>query len=143
MMKISDPIIFGHCVKVFFKDAFEKHGAVLEQLGANPNDGLGSVLAAVEKKLPEDQAAAIVADFDACYEERPWLAMVNSDKGITNLVRALTTLVCVCEPKIDSCVGQLRSTFRPMSLSTHPCPSSFVILERCGTSLVSSRIPNA
>ena len=85
MMKISDPIIFGHCVKVFFKDAFAKHGAVLEEIGANPNDGLGSVLNVVESKLPAAQAETIKADFDACYDTRPWLAMVNSDKGITNL----------------------------------------------------------
>ena len=86
MMKVSDPILFGHAVKVFFKDAFAKHGQVLEEIGANPNNGLGAVYEALEK-LPEDQAAAIKSDFEACYEERPWLAMVNSDKGITNLVR--------------------------------------------------------
>ena len=66
MMKVSDPILFGHCVKVFFKDAFDKHAAVLEEIGANPNNGLGSVLDSIEKKLPADQAAAIKADFDAC-----------------------------------------------------------------------------
>eukprot|EP00547_Thalassionema_nitzschioides_P005681 CAMPEP_0194217748 /NCGR_PEP_ID=MMETSP0156-20130528/22186_1 /TAXON_ID=33649 /ORGANISM="Thalassionema nitzschioides, Strain L26-B" /LENGTH=759 /DNA_ID=CAMNT_0038946873 /DNA_START=186 /DNA_END=2461 /DNA_ORIENTATION=+ len=85
MMKISDPIMFGHCVKVFFKDAFEKHADVLKEIGANPNNGLGAVLDSVNNKLPADQATAIVADFDACYEERPWLAMVDSDRGITNL----------------------------------------------------------
>ena len=87
MMKISDPIMFGHCVKVFYKDAFDKHGALLEEIGANPNNGLGAVLKKVEKKLPEDKAKEVLADFEACYEDRPWLAMVNSDKGITNLVR--------------------------------------------------------
>jgi isocitrate dehydrogenase len=85
MMKISDPIMFGHCVKVFFQAAFDKHGKVLEEIGANPNNGLGSVLNAVQKKLPEDEAAQILADFEACYEDRPWLAMVDSDRGITNL----------------------------------------------------------
>jgi isocitrate dehydrogenase len=85
-MKISDPIMFGHCVRVFYKDAFEKHGALLEEIGANPNNGLGAVLDKV-KKLPKDKSAEVLADFDACYENRPWLAMVNSDKGITNLVR--------------------------------------------------------
>lgn len=84
MMKISDPIIFGHCVTVFFKDAFTKHAAALAQCKANPNNGLGSVLESVDT-LPEAQAAAIRADFEACYEGRPWLAMVNSSKGITNL----------------------------------------------------------
>ena len=89
MMKISDPIIFGHCVKVFFKDAFTKHAAVLEEIGANPNNGVGSVLESIESKLPEAQAAEIKKDFMAVLEadegDRPWLAMVNSDKGITNL----------------------------------------------------------
>jgi isocitrate dehydrogenase len=86
MMKISDPIMFGHCVRVFFKDAFEKHAEVLEEIGVNPNNGYGAVLAKVEAELPEDKAAEILKDFEACYEDRPWLAMVNSDKGITNLV---------------------------------------------------------
>jgi isocitrate dehydrogenase len=86
MMKISDPIMFGHCVRVFYKDAFEKHGGLLEEIGANPNNGLGAILDKV-KKLPEAKSKEVLADFDACYENRPWLAMVNSDKGITNLVR--------------------------------------------------------
>jgi isocitrate dehydrogenase len=85
MMKVSDPVMFGHCVKVFFKDAFEKHQAVLDEIGANPNNGLGSVLDSVKDKLPADQAESIMADFEACYEDRPWLAMVDSDNGITNL----------------------------------------------------------
>ena len=87
MMKVSDPILFGHCVKVYFKDAFEKHGELLASIGANPNNGLGAVLKSAEDKLPPDQAKEVLADFEACYEKRPWLAMVNSDKGITNLVR--------------------------------------------------------
>ena len=87
MMKVSDPILFGHCVKAYFKAAFDKHSETLEKIGANPNNGLGSVLSSIESKLPPDEAAALKADFEACYEDRPWLAMVNSDKGITNLVR--------------------------------------------------------
>lgn len=86
MMKVSDPILFGHCVKAYFRAAFDKHKETLEAIGANPNNGLGSVLNSIETKLPPDQAAVLKADFDACYEDRPWLAMVNSDKGITNLV---------------------------------------------------------
>lgn len=85
MMKVSDPILFGHCIRVYFADCFKKHGAVLEEIGANPNSGLASMMAIIDKKLLEDQAAQIKADLDACYENRPWLAMVNSDKGITNL----------------------------------------------------------
>jgi len=85
MMKISDPIMFGHCIRVYYGPAFEKHAAVLEEIGANPNQGLASIYGVIDSKLPADQAAAIKVDFEACYEERPWLAMVNSDKGITNL----------------------------------------------------------
>lgn len=85
MMKISDPILFGHCVKAYFKEAFEKHAETLNKIGANPNNGLGSVYSSLENKLAPDEATAIKADFEACYEDRPWLAMVNSDKGITNL----------------------------------------------------------
>jgi len=85
MMKVSDPIMFGHCIKTFFKDAFSKHADTLEKIGANPNQGLTSVFEMCKSKLDEETAKQIIADFDACYEERPWLAMVNSDKGITNL----------------------------------------------------------
>ncbi|MGI9290829.1 MAG: NADP-dependent isocitrate dehydrogenase [Gammaproteobacteria bacterium] len=84
MMKVSDPIMFGHCVTVFFKDVFEKHAAVFEGLGVDANNGLGDVYAKIAG-LPDDQRAAIEADLQAVYESRPELAMVDSDKGITNL----------------------------------------------------------
>jgi isocitrate dehydrogenase len=84
MMKVSDPIIFGHAVKAFFKDVFVKHGDIFKQLGANPNDGLSSVLGATEK-LTEDKRKEIEADFQAAYANRPDLAMVDSERGITNL----------------------------------------------------------
>ncbi len=84
MMKVSDPIIFGHAVSVFFNEVFEKHAAVFEQLGVDPNNGLGDLHAKVST-LPESQRAEIEADIQACYAKRPELAMVNSDKGITNL----------------------------------------------------------
>ena len=84
MMKISDPKIFGHAVSVFFKDVFDKHGAVLQKLGVDPDNGLGDLYAKI-KTLPDDQRAAIEADIQAVYQKRPPLAMVNSDKGITNL----------------------------------------------------------
>jgi isocitrate dehydrogenase len=85
MMKISDPIMFGHAIRVFFKDAFEKHGETLKSIGANPNQGLGSILDLVASKLDAAQAKQIKDDFEACYDNRPWLAMVDSAKGITNL----------------------------------------------------------
>jgi isocitrate dehydrogenase len=84
MMKVSDPKIFGHAVSEFFKDVFDKHGAVLQKLGVDPDNGLGDLYAKI-KTLPEDQRAAIEADIQACYKTRPEMAMVNSDKGITNL----------------------------------------------------------
>jgi isocitrate dehydrogenase len=84
MMKVSDPKIFGHAVSVFFKDVFDKHGAVLQKLGVDPDNGLGDLYAKI-KTLPDDQRAAIEADLQAVYKKRPALAMVNSDKGITNL----------------------------------------------------------
>jgi len=85
MMKVSDPIMFGHCIRVFFKEAFDKHGDRLEEIGANPNQGLASIFEVVKEKLDTNEAIQILDDFNACYEDRPWLAMVNSDKGITNL----------------------------------------------------------
>jgi isocitrate dehydrogenase len=85
MMKVSDPIMFGHCIRVFYKDAFEKHGAKLAEIGVTPNQGLASVLDRVSAKCDEATAKQILDDFEACYEDRPWLAMVNSAKGITNL----------------------------------------------------------
>ena len=84
MMKVSDPIIFGHAVTVYFQPVFEKHAALFAEVGVNPNNGLGDLYAKIET-LPAAQKAEIEADIHACYAERPQLAMVDSDKGITNL----------------------------------------------------------
>ena len=84
MMKVSDPVMFGHCVSVYFKDALDKHAAVLEEIGANVNNGLEGVLEKLDK-LPSDKKAEIEADINACYKSGPALAMVDSRKGITNL----------------------------------------------------------
>jgi len=84
MMKVSDPIMFGHCVSVYFKDALEKHAEVLDGIGANVNNGLEGVLEKLDK-LPADKRAEIEADIAACYASGPDLAMVDSRKGITNL----------------------------------------------------------
>ena len=84
MMKISDPIIFGVAVRTFFRDVFDKHAAAFKQVGVDPNNGLGDLYAAI-KRLPKDTQAEIEADIQATYAKRPALAMVNSDKGITNL----------------------------------------------------------
>ena len=84
MMKVSDPKIFGHAVTVFYKDVFAKHGETLKKLGVDPDNGIGDLYAKI-KALPEDQRKAIEADIQAVYKQRPPMAMVNSDKGITNL----------------------------------------------------------
>ena len=84
MMKVSDPIVFGHAVTVYFKDAWEKHHETFDELGINPNDGLGAALRKVDK-LRYSKRSEIEADLRRCYEIRPMLAMVDSDRGITNL----------------------------------------------------------
>ena len=84
MMKVSDPIIFGHAVKTFFKDVFAKHADTLASVNVNPNNGLGDVYAKI-KELDDSKRKEIEADIKSQYDSRPWLAMVNSSKGITNL----------------------------------------------------------
>ncbi|MDR3578612.1 MAG: NADP-dependent isocitrate dehydrogenase [Oryzomonas sp.] len=84
MMKISDPIMFGHFVSVFYKDVFEKHAATFKELGVNPDLGMGDLYLKIQK-LPEAKRAEIEADIQEVYKKRPPLAMVDSDKGITNL----------------------------------------------------------
>lgn len=114
MMKVSDPILFGHCVKVFFKAAFEKHAATLAKIGANPNQGLGAVYKAIESKLPEDEAKKLIADFEACYEDRPWLAMVNSDKGITNLHVPSDVIIDASMPVVIRDSGMMWNKFNEL-----------------------------
>jgi isocitrate dehydrogenase len=84
MMKVSDPILFGNAVSVYFKDAFAKHAAVLKRLGVDPDNGVGDVYAKI-RSLPQTERTAIEADFAATYSVRPPLAMVDSARGITNL----------------------------------------------------------
>jgi len=84
MMKVSDPIIFGHAVNVFYKDVFEKHASTFAEIGVDTRNGLGDVYTKIAS-LPDDKRAEIEADIQAVYQTRPELAMVNSDKGITNL----------------------------------------------------------
>jgi len=84
MMKVSHPIVFGHAVTVFYKDLFEKHAETFAMLGVNPNNGLGNVYEKIEN-LPLSQRTEIERDIQACYQDRPAIAMVNSDKGISNL----------------------------------------------------------
>ncbi|OXR50501.1 isocitrate dehydrogenase (NADP(+)) [Pusillimonas sp. T2] len=84
MMKVSDPVLFGHVVSVFYQDVLAKHAEALKAIGFNPNNGIGDLYARLGD-LPADQQSAIKADIDAVYQAHPALAMVNSDKGITNL----------------------------------------------------------
>ena len=82
MMKVSDPIIFGHCIKVYYKDVFAKHADLFKELGVNANNGLGDVYDKIKGHAKEEE---VKADIAATYEKRPGLAMVDSGRGITNL----------------------------------------------------------
>ena len=106
MMKVSDPIIFGHAVTVFFAPVFEKHAAVLKEAGVDPNNGFGDLIAALDK-LPADTRKAIEADIDACYADSPDLAMVNSDKGITNLHVPSDVIIDASMPAMIRSSGQM------------------------------------
>ena len=83
MMKVSHPIVFGHCVRIYYKDAFEKHGKLFDELGINVNNGMAGLYEKIET-LPTSVREEIIADLHACQEHRPALAMVDSAKGITN-----------------------------------------------------------
>jgi len=113
MMKVSDPILFGHAIRVFFKDAFSKHEATLERVGANvPHSGLASMWERLEAAvaagdLTQSEADTIHQDFEACYESRPWLAMVNSDKGITNLHAPNDVIIDASMPVVVRDAGQM------------------------------------
>lgn len=106
MMKVSDPIIFGHAVKVFFKDIFDKYAADLEKAGADPNSGLGDVMSAISK-LPEDKRSEIENAIKADIDQGPDLAMVNSDKGITNLHVPSDVIIDASMPAMIRTSGQM------------------------------------
>ena len=106
MMKVSHPIVFGHCVKVFYKDLFNKWGDLFEELGVNPNNGLGSVYDKIAS-LPESQRSEIQKDINACYADRPPMAMVNSDKGISNLHVPSDVIVDASMPAMIRNSGQM------------------------------------
>jgi len=106
MMKVSDPIIFGHVVSVFFRDVFEKHTEVFEKLGVDANNGLGDVYAKI-KTLPADKQAEIEADIEAVYAIRPDVAMVDSSRGITNLHVPSDVIVDASMPAMIRASGQM------------------------------------
>jgi isocitrate dehydrogenase len=106
MMKVSDPIVFGHAVRAFFAGVFEEHGEALAAVGASPNNGLASILTALEL-LPPDERAAIEAAIARTYETGPDLAMVDSDRGITNLHVPSDVIVDASMPAMIRASGQM------------------------------------
>ena len=106
MMKVSDPILFGHAVTVFFEDVFATHADTLDRLGVNPNLGLGDLLSKVAT-LPEAERAEIEKDIEATYAQRPALAMVDSDKGITNLHVPSDVIIDASMPVVIRDSGQM------------------------------------
>ncbi|HSX50188.1 MAG TPA: NADP-dependent isocitrate dehydrogenase [Cellvibrio sp.] len=109
MMKVSDPIIFGHFVSVFYAPVLEKHAAVIAELGVDVNNGIGDLYAKI-KSLPADKQAEIEADIKALYATRPQLAMVNSDKGITNLHVPSDVIVDASMPAMIRDSGKMWNT---------------------------------
>jgi len=106
MMKVSDPIMFGHAVTVYYQDVFEKHADVFDKIGVDPNNGIGDVYARLSE-LPDDKRAEIEADLQAVYAARPALAMVNSDKGVTNLHVPSDVIIDASMPAAIRTSGQM------------------------------------
>ena len=106
MMRVSDPIIFGHAVRVYFSRVFEEHGEALKAAGVDPNDGLGALLKSIQS-LSDDQRAAIEASIEAAYSEGPRLAMVDSDRGITNLHVPSDVIIDASMPAAIRSSGQM------------------------------------
>ncbi|WP_250432686.1 NADP-dependent isocitrate dehydrogenase [Hanstruepera flava] len=106
MMKVSDPIIFGHAVRVYFKDLFEKYGHDFEDLGVDVNNGFGNLVSKLAE-LPEDKRKAIQADIEVTFNNQPDLAMVNSDKGITNLHVPSDVIIDASMPAMIRTSGQM------------------------------------
>ncbi|HKL21891.1 MAG TPA: NADP-dependent isocitrate dehydrogenase, partial [Tichowtungia sp.] len=124
MMKVSDPIIFGHCVKVFFKEVFNKHADVIAELGVDVNNGLGDLLAKIET-LPADKKAEIEADIAAVYENGPDIAMVDSDNGISNLHVPSDIIIDASMP------AAIRSGGIMWNKDGEPQDANFIIPDRC------------
>ena len=106
MMKVSDPIMFGHCVRAYYSDVFTKHGDIFDDIGVDANNGIGDVYAKIDE-LPEAQRDAIKADIDAVYKTRPEQAMVDSDKGITNLHVPSNVIIDASMPAAIRTSGQM------------------------------------
>jgi isocitrate dehydrogenase len=106
MMKVSHPIVFGHCVRMFYKEAFQKHGALFDSLGVNVNNGMADLYNKIAK-LPDSQREEIVRDIHACQEDRPELAMVDSAKGITNFHSPNDVIVDASMPAMIRAGGKM------------------------------------
>ena len=135
MMKVSDPIIFGHAVKVFFSDVIAKHAATIKELGVDFNNGLGNLYAKIES-LPTDKKDEIADDILACYKERPAVAMVNSDKGITNLHVPSDVIIDASMPAAIRTSGQMWNAVGELQ------DTKFVIPDHSYASLYSATIDN-
>ena len=123
-MKVSDPIMFGHCVSVFYKDALEKHAEIIKELGVNLNNGLGDLYAKI-KTLPVEKQAEIEADIQAVYDNSPDIAMVDSDKGITNLHVPSDVIIDASMPAAIRASGQM------WNKDGNQQDTNFVIPDRC------------
>ncbi|MGB3767744.1 MAG: NADP-dependent isocitrate dehydrogenase [Phormidesmis sp.] len=124
MMKVSDPILFGHAVTIYYKDVFDKYADTFASLSVNPNNGIGDVYAKITT-LPEDQQAAIKADLQAVYKDRPPLAMVNSDKGITNLHVPSDVIIDA------SMAASIRTSGQMWGADGNPHDTKAIIPDRC------------
>ncbi len=124
MMKVSDPILFGYAVSAYYKDVFTKHAAIFKQLGVNPRNGVGDVYAKIQS-LPADQKAAIEADIKAVYEKNPAIAMVDSDKGITNLHVPSDVIIDASIP------AAMRTSGRMWGPDGKAADTKFIIPDRC------------
>lgn len=136
MMKISDPILFGHCVSVYYKDALEKHAATLKEIGASPNYGMGDILAKLDK-LPADKKAEIEADINKCYESGAPLAMVDSRKNITNLHVPNDVIVDASMPNV------VRDGGKMWNLQDQLQDTIAMVPDRCYATMYAEIIDNA
>jgi isocitrate dehydrogenase len=133
MMKVSDPIIFGHAVAVYYKDVFTKHAAVFDEIGIDLKNGLGDVYTKIQN-LPADQKAEIEADLQAVYESRPEMAMVNSDKGITNLHVPSDVIIDASMP------AAIRTSGKMWAPDGNLKDTKFTIPDRCYASIYQATI---
>ena len=133
MMKVSDPIIFGHAVKVFYKDVFAKHGELFEDLGVDVNNGLGDVYSKIQT-LDDAKREEIEADIQAVYSNRPAIAMVDSDRGITNLHVPSDVIIDASMPAAIRSSGQMWNNDGKLQ------DTSFVIPDRCYSSVYQATI---